>query len=65
MVRRSPAAPDSMGRADVNNQAPVSTQLLSRLQQSIQSVIRGKYEVIQLALVTLFARGHLLIEDVP
>jgi len=28
-------------------------------------VIRGKDEAIRLALVTLFARGHLLIEDVP
>jgi MoxR-like ATPase len=54
-----------MHEADVNNQAPVSTELLTRLQQSIQSVIRGKNEAIQLALVTLFARGHLLIEDVP
>jgi MoxR-like ATPase len=54
-----------MHEADVNNQAPVSTKLLTRLQQSIQSVIRGKNEAIQLALVTLFARGHLLIEDVP
>jgi MoxR-like ATPase len=54
-----------MRPADVNNQAPVSTELLTRLQQSIRSVIRGKNEVIQLALVTLFARGHLLIEDVP
>ncbi len=40
-------------------------ELLGRLQRAIQSVIRGKDEVIQLALVTLFARGHLLIEDVP
>jgi MoxR-like ATPase len=54
-----------MKKAEVNNQAPVSTELLLRLQQSIQSVIRGKDEVIQLALVALFARGHLLIEDVP
>src|SRR2546426_12800557 len=54
-----------MEKTGVNNQAPVSTQLLARLRQSIQNVIRGKNEVIQLALVTLFARGHLLIEDVP
>jgi MoxR-like ATPase len=54
-----------MNKADISNQAPVSTDLLARLQQSIQSVIRGKDEVIRLALVTLFARGHLLIEDVP
>jgi len=43
----------------------VSPELLGRLERSIQSVIRGKDEVIRLALVTLFARGHLLIEDVP
>jgi len=54
-----------MDRTQVNNQAPVSTDLLLRLQQSIQTVIRGKDEVIRLALVALFARGHLLIEDVP
>ena len=54
-----------MKQADVNNHAPVSAELLARLQESIQGVIRGKNEVIQLALVTLFARGHLLIEDVP
>ncbi len=54
-----------MNKLDVNNQAPASPEALSRLQQSIQSVIRGKDEVIRLALVTLFARGHVLIEDVP
>jgi MoxR-like ATPase len=35
------------------------------VQHSVQSVIRGKDEVIRLALVGLLARGHLLIEDVP
>jgi MoxR-like ATPase len=65
MGRRHRAVPERMKKAEVNNQAPVSTDLLLRLQQSIQSVIRGKDEVIQLALVALFARGHLLIEDVP
>ena len=54
-----------MKQTDVNNQAPVSTEALTRLQHSIQTVIRGKNEAIQLALVALFARGHLLIEDVP
>ena len=54
-----------MNPTDVNNHAAVSTEKLARLQQCIQTVIRGKNEAIQLALVTLFARGHLLIEDVP
>jgi len=38
---------------------------IARLERTVQSVIRGKDEVVKLALVTLFARGHLLIEDVP
>ncbi|MBI4164886.1 MAG: MoxR family ATPase [Acidobacteria bacterium] len=54
-----------MQKAEVSQHAPVSAELLARLQESIRGVIRGKNEVIQLALVTLFARGHLLIEDVP
>ena len=37
----------------------------TRLASSIQTVLKGKDDVIQLALVALFARGHLLIEDVP
>jgi len=65
LARRNPAGLAGMDRTQVNNQAPVSTDLLLRLQQSIQTVIRGKDEVIRLALVALFARGHLLIEDVP
>jgi len=54
-----------MEKAVVNNQAAAIPELLSRVQKSVQTVIRGKNEVIQLALVGLFARGHLLIEDVP
>lgn len=38
---------------------------LRALQESVERVIRGKTEVVELALVTLLARGHLLIEDVP
>ena len=38
---------------------------LEQLQATIETVIRGKSEVVELALVTLLAGGHLLIEDVP
>ncbi len=38
---------------------------IKQLQQSVESVIRGKSEVISMAIVTLLARGSLLIEDVP
>src|SRR6266446_1978987 len=42
-----------------------SSQTVSQLQRSIARTIYGKEEAIQLALITLLARGHLLIEDVP
>jgi len=38
---------------------------LADLRRSIGRVVKGKEDVIQLALVTLLARGHLLVEDVP
>ncbi|MFZ0432775.1 MAG: AAA family ATPase, partial [Candidatus Acidiferrales bacterium] len=38
---------------------------LADLQRAIAQVVKGKDDVIQLALTTLLARGHLLIEDVP
>jgi|ETNmetMinimDraft_8_1059916.scaffolds.fasta_scaffold00662_10 MoxR-like ATPase len=37
---------------------------IAKLQQSTESVIIGKPHVIQLAIIALLARGHLLIEDV-
>ena len=42
-----------------------TTGKVEQLQTTIESVIRGKAEVVELALVTLLAGGHLLIEDVP
>jgi MoxR-like ATPase len=38
---------------------------LKRLHDNIASVVLGKPEVIRLALVSLLADGHLLLEDVP
>jgi MoxR-like ATPase len=38
---------------------------LEQLQTTIETVIRGKSDVVELAIVTLLAGGHLLIEDVP
>jgi MoxR-like ATPase len=37
----------------------------TRLEAALRTVIRGKDEVVRLALVSMFARGHLLIEGVP
>jgi MoxR-like ATPase len=38
---------------------------LNKLQAAVETVIKGKAEVVQLAIVALIADGHLLIEDVP
>src|SRR5262249_10474522 len=40
-------------------------ELLRRFRDNVAGVLLGKPEVIQMALVTLLADGHLLIEDVP
>ena len=41
------------------------SQTIRRLQENVEQVLIGKPEVIRLTLITLFAEGHLLIEDVP
>ncbi len=38
---------------------------LERLDASVSGALRGKPEVVRLALTALLARGHLLVEDVP
>ena len=40
-------------------------QLFEALSANVELVIQGKSEQVRLALVCLFAEGHLLIEDVP
>jgi len=42
-----------------------ATQLSQRLVENIALVVRGKEHVIKLAVVSILARGHLLLEDVP
>jgi MoxR-like ATPase len=46
------------GHADV-------ADLCGRISANIQRVIVGKPDVVRVALVTLLAEGHLLVEDVP
>ncbi len=55
IITQSGSSPTRTGRAEA----------LERLEESLRSVIRGKDDVIEMALVALLARGHLLIEDVP
>src|SRR5690349_10076220 len=42
-----------------------TTERIALLQSEIERVIRGKPEAVRLAIVTLLAGGHLLVEDVP
>lgn len=42
-----------------------ATAKISRLQEAIERVIKGKTQTVKFALVALLAKGHLLIEDVP
>jgi MoxR-like ATPase len=45
--------------------ATAATHRADQLEDALRKVIRGKDDVIRLALVCIFARGHLLIEGVP
>ena len=42
-----------------------AVEQIERLQSAVETVIRGKAEAVRLAIVTLIAGGHLLVEDVP
>jgi len=45
--------------------ATAAANRAAQLETTLRKVIRGKNDVIRLALVSIFARGHLLIEGVP
>lgn len=54
----APAASESFLSTDPHT-------LISRLEGAVAKVVRGKPEVIRLAVVSMLAGGHILIEDVP
>jgi MoxR-like ATPase len=45
--------------------ATVAAHRAAQLEKALRTVIRGKDDIIRLALAAVFARGHLLIEGVP
>jgi len=51
--------------ADSDTLALTAAEKVDSLQTAVERVIRGKPEAVRLAIVTLLAGGHLLIEDVP
>src|SRR5580704_7356731 len=54
-----------MKAPDTTMSTAATSSTISQLQGAIRRVIRGKDDAIELALISLLARGHLLIEDVP
>ena len=58
-LNHTPSIPDGNGRHSE------AAQMLARLQENIGGVLLGKPEIIRLAVTTLLADGHLLLEDVP
>ena len=43
----------------------IAAEIIDRLERQVATVVRGKPDVIRLAVVCLLAKGHLLVEDVP
>jgi len=64
MTRPGPltAPPAPAGAAPL---ATAAREKLPRFLASVETALRGKPEVVRLAVIALIARGHLLIEDVP
>ena len=58
-------APMERGSTDSDISSGVPTLALESAVRRIGQVVRGKDEVVRLALVGLLARGHVLLEDVP
>jgi MoxR-like ATPase len=44
---------------------PEELPALQKLRQAVEGALEGKQDAVELALVALLARGHLLVEDVP
>jgi MoxR-like ATPase len=66
----TPVTPISSMRIVESNRVATRAQLATsrraaELESALRTVIRGKDDVLRLALVATFARGHLLIEGVP
>ncbi len=61
----SRSGPESQARASPAVGLAEVAELSSRIAANIGRVLVGKPDVVRIALVTLLAEGHLLVEDVP
>lgn len=64
-VNAKPTLDPGSDGADAGNSIEWLSASAARLRESVQRVIVGKDEAIDLALVALLCRGHVLLEDVP
>src|SRR5919206_628981 len=54
-----------MRRIETREETGAAFEQIASLRAGVESVIKGKPEAVRLAVVTLLAGGHLLVEDVP
>src|SRR4051812_28823582 len=54
-----------MASTQIHSTASSTSARAAAIEQSLKTIIRGNDEVLRLALVSVLARGHLLIEGVP
>jgi len=59
----APAAPGAGAGVDAELQAALD--LAARLADAVGTAVRGKPEVVRLAVVAMLSGGHLLVEDLP
>ena len=57
--------PKSMASTQIHSSTSSTSARAAAIEQSLKTIIRGNDEVLRLALVSVLARGHLLIEGVP
>ncbi|MGH9637814.1 MAG: AAA family ATPase, partial [Candidatus Angelobacter sp.] len=54
-----------MASTEIKSSTSSTSARAAAIEQSLRTIIRGNDEVLRLALVSVLARGHLLIEGVP
>ena len=54
-----------MASTEIQSSTTSTSARAAAIEQSLRTIIRGNDEVLRLALVSVLARGHLLIEGVP
>src|SRR5919112_4798357 len=60
----APVTRRSQGRG-VERSMPLAQTIAERVAKNVETVIIGKHREVQLLLVALLCKGHVLIEDVP